>query len=120
MKDYIGRVVRVFESGNKGSLSVGQSGVDCGCSFGTYQFVLRYGVVIDFLKRFFPEEAKNLYYNGPDIASQEWPGEDYSSSPDDVKKVWFKCYEKAGAEQFFYYEHEQIKDICYLPCKTQI
>lgn len=120
MNDYIGRVVRVFESGNKGSLSVGQSGVDCGCSFGTYQFVLRYGVVIDFLKRFFPEEAKNLYYNGPDVASQEWPGKDYSSSPDDVKKVWLKCYEKAGAEQFFYYEHEQIKDICYLPCKAQI
>ena len=72
MKDYIGRLVKRFESGDKGSLSTGQSGLDSGGSYGTYQFTLRYGVVIDFLKKFFAEEAKELYYNGPDVASSNW------------------------------------------------
>lgn len=120
MKDYIGRLTKIFESGDKGSLSVGQSGLDCGGSFGTYQFVLRYGVVIDFLKKFFPKEAKNLYYNGPDTASREWPGKEYSSSPDDVKKVWTACYNKVGPGKFFEYEHKQIKNICYDPCVCEI
>lgn len=120
MKDYIGRLVKRFESGDKGSLSTGQSGLDSGGSYGTYQFTLRYGVVIDFLKKFFAEEAKELYYNGPDVASSNWLGKNYSSSPDEVTKVWMACYNKVGAAKFFEYEHQQIENICYKPCKDRI
>lgn len=120
MKDYIGRLVKRFESGDKGSLITGQSGFDGGGSYGTYQFTLRYGVVIDFLKKFFTEEAKELYYNGPDVASSSWSGKDYSSSPDEVTKVWMTCYNKVGAAKFFEYEHQQIENICYKPCKDRI
>ena len=41
----------------------------------------------------------------------------YSSSPDEVTKVWMACYNKVGATKFFEYEHQQIEDICYKPCE---
>lgn len=115
--DYIGKIVKKFESGSKGSLAIGQAGFDCGCSYGTYQLTLRWGNVINFLKRYVPDLAKGLYYNGPDQSTGNYPGKDYSSTPDEVKNVWMQMYNKVGAEKFFKYEHSYIKEICYDPCK---
>lgn len=117
MYDYIGRLVKIFESGSKGSLAIGQAGFDCGCSYGTYQLTLRWGNVINFLKRYVPDLAKGLYYNGPDQATGNYPGKDYSSTPDEVEDAWMQMYNKVGAEKFFEYEHSYIKEICYDPCK---
>lgn len=36
-QDYIGRLVKQFESGNKGSLALGSCGNDWGISCGSYQ-----------------------------------------------------------------------------------
>lgn len=112
MGDYIGALVKRFESGTKGSLSLSSCGNDWGLSCGSYQLTLRWGNCIKFLQKYFPEQAKTLYFrsNKPDIKTNKWPGKDYCSSPEQVKAVWKACYNAVGAEKFFSYEHEHIQN----------
>ena len=49
--DYIGKYVKKYESGNKGSLCLDNCGYDWGLSAGSYQLTLRYGNCIKFLKK---------------------------------------------------------------------
>ena len=115
MQDYIGRYVKSFESGKKGSSCLDQCGYDYGLSCGSYQLTLRWGNCIDFLKRFFPRESSMLYFNSneKDFPSKTWPGRHYCSSPEEVAAVWRKCIEKVGEEDFFFYEHKYIKEKYY-------
>lgn len=83
--DYIGRYTKQYESGNLGSLAFGNCGNDWGLSCGSYQLTLRWGNCITFLKKYFPQNAKNLYYNGPDEPSSYYPGIHFCSAPEDVK-----------------------------------
>ena len=120
--DYIGKYVAKYESGNKGSLSLGTSGYDWGISCGTWQLTLRYGNCIKFLKKYFPKESTALYFNEntDDVKAKEWPGRHYSSSPEEVKEIWYKCYEKVGGDKFLSYEHEFIKNQYYDKVKKKI
>lgn len=119
--DYIGKHVKRFESGSKGSLSLSSCGNDWGLSCGSYQLTLRWGNCISFLKEFFPKEASGLYFNNKkDIATNMYPGEEYCSSPEAVKSVWMKCYNKVGADTFFEYEHKHIKNKYYDKIKEKI
>lgn len=121
MQDYIGRYVKEFESGSKGSLALGSCGNDWGLSCGSYQLTLRWGNCIRFLKKYFPEVAKDLYFNNlGDIATPSYPGTRYCSSPTDVKKVWMLCYESVGEDKFFEYEHEYIQDAYYEPLMKKL
>lgn len=114
MNDYIGKYVKQFESGNKGSRALAQCGNDWGLSCGSYQLTLRWGNCISFLKKYFFVESKDLYFNNlGDFASPTYPGTRYCSSPIDVKKVWNLCIESVGEEKFFEYEHEFIKNMYY-------
>lgn len=109
-KDYIGKYVKQFESGNNGSTCLAHSGYDWGLSCGSYQLTLRWGNCIAFLKTYFPEVAKDLYFNNiGDIKLQTFPGVKYCSTPEQVKKVWMNCYESVGEEKFFEYEHAFIE-----------
>ena len=122
MGDYIGALVKRFESGSKGSLSLSSCGNDWGLSCGSYQLTLRWGNCISFLKKYFPSQAKALYFhsNKKDITTKSWPGKDYCSSPDEVKKVWKACYNAVGAEKFFSYEHEYIQNMYYEPLMKKL
>jgi hypothetical protein len=81
---------------------------------------LRWGNCINFLKKYFPKEAKSLYYKGKDKASAKWPGATYCSSPIAVSSVWKVCYNKVGAEKFFEYEHEYMQENFYEKIKNRI
>ena len=121
MNDYIGKYVKQFESGSKGSLALGSCGNDWGLSCGSYQLTLRWGNCIRFLKQYFPDEAKSLYFSAKrDKASKYWPGSAYCSRPSKVKSVWKKCYKKVGADKFFEYEHKYMEQNYYLPIKQKI
>ena len=114
MADYIGALVKRFESGTKGSLSLSSCGNDWGLSCGSYQLTLRWGNCISFLKKYFPDKAEELYFiSRNDIKTAEWPGSGYCSSPGKVTEVWRKCYQAAGPEKFFGYEHEYIQNHYY-------
>ena len=121
MEDYIGKYVKQFESGNLGSLALGSCGNDWGLSCGSYQLTLRWGNCIKFLKKYFPNNTQDLYFNSSkDFASLNWPGEKYCSSPDKVKQVWTQCYNLAGERTFFQYEHEYIKSTYYDQIKAKL
>ena len=114
--DYIGALVKQFESGNRGCLALGCCGNDYGLSCGSYQLTLRWGNCINFLKKYFPAESKKLYFNlnKKDLPVKVWPGKDYCSSPDHVKKIWVECYNKVGEAKFFHYEHAHIQNQYYV------
>lgn len=122
MTDYIGKYVKKFESGSYGSLALSSCGYDWGLSCGSYQLTLRWGNCINFLKKYFPSDAAGLFYNTAmkDFASKTWPGNAYCSSPDSVKSVWQKCYNRVGADQFFEYEHAWIEAQYYTPIKNKV
>ena len=120
MNDYIGIYVKQFESGNLGSLAFSQCGNDWGLSCGSYQLTLRWGNCINFLKKYFPKESVGLSYSNQDFQSKHWPGPRYSSSPEAVKVIWKKCYNKVGADKFFEYEHEYMKQNFYDKIKEKI
>lgn len=111
MDNYIGMYVKRFESGTRGSLALSSCGNDWGLSCGSYQLTLRWGNCISFLKTYFKNESRQLYFNTDkkDITRKDYPGPEYCSSPAIVKSVWMKCYNKVGAEKFFEYEHEYMK-----------
>lgn len=121
MQDYIGKYVKEFESGSRGSLALGSCGNDWGLSCGSYQLTLRWGNCIKFLKKYFQEVAKDLYFNNlGDLKQKEYPGTRYCSTPEDVKKVWKLCYESVGADKFFEYEHQYIQDAYYEPLMKKL
>ena len=120
MNDYIGMYVKQFESGDLGSLAFSQCGNDWGLSCGSYQLTLRWGNCINFLKKYFPKESAGLSYSNQDFQSKHWPGPRYSSSPEAVKVIWKKCYNKVGADKFFEYEHEYMKQNFYDKIKEKI
>lgn len=112
--DYIGKYVKQFESGNLGSLALGSCGNDWGLSCGSYQLTLRWGNCINFLKRFFPEEATSLYFKAAkDVVTPNWPGADYCSSPQEVRNIWLNCFNKVKSDKFFEYEHLFMKENYY-------
>lgn len=118
----IGICVKKFESGTKGSISFSQCGNDWGISCGSYQLTLRWGNCIKFLKRYFPNIAKPLYFNDEltDYPSKYHPGFEYCSSPDAVKSAWMKAYNTVGADKFFSYEWEYMNDMYYNKIKSKI
>ncbi len=119
--DYIGALVKKFESGNRGSLALGSCGNDWGLSCGSYQLTLRWGNCIKFLKKYFPDNAKNLYFNNKkDLVTTKYPGNEYCSSPETVIKVWKECYNKVGKEKFFEFEHEYIQNAYYEPIMKKL
>ena len=123
MKDYIGRYVKHFESGDSGCLTFGQCGPDWGMSYGTNQRILRYGVAINFLKKYFAqyEIVQKLYWNNlGDRALNYWPGEQYCSSPDEVKVAWIYCVNAVGKELFEQYEYEDIRENYYEVAKKEL
>ena len=124
MKDYIGRYVKRFESGDLSCFAFGRCGDDWGLSCGTNQRILRYGIAIGFLKTHFPENelVKKLYFNYdmPDLAINYWPGEQYCSSPADLKAAWLSCIEKVGKEEFERIEHEDILENYYSVAKEEL
>ena len=121
MNDYIGKYVKQFESGSKGSMALGSCGNDWGLSCGSYQLTLRWGNCIKFLIQYFPTESVGLYFNPPkDLAIPSWPGAAYCSSPEDVIKVWTNCYNIYGAEYFFECEHKYMHTNFYEPIKKKI
>lgn len=124
MKDYIGRYVKRFESGDLSCFAFGRCGDDWGLSCGTNQRILRYGIAIGFLKTHFPENelVKKLYFNYdmPDLAINYWPGEQYCSSPDDLKAAWLSCIEEVGKEEFERIEHEDILENYYSVAKEEL
>lgn len=83
---------------------------------------MRWGNCINFLKEYFPEESKSLYFNSgkKDIATTKWPGLAYCSNPLTVKNIWIKCYNKVGKDQFFFYEHSYIITQFYNKIKIKI
>ena len=123
MSDYIGKYVKRFESGDSGCLTFGQCGPDWGMSYGTNQRILRYGVAINFLKKYFGqyEIVQKLYWNNlGDRALNYWPGEQYCSSPDEVKAAWIYCVNAVGKEQFEKIEYEDIIEKYYNICKKEL
>lgn len=114
MSDYIGKLVKKFESGTRGCECISQCGNDWGLSCGTYQLTLRWGNCINFLKKYYPKQAKKLYFNAnkKDTATSKYLGSDYCSSPSAVKKVWLECFnlDKAKFEEN---EHNYIKSMYY-------
>ena len=124
MKDYIGRYVKRFESGDLSCFAFGRCGDDWGLSCGTNQRILRYGIAIGFLKTHFPENelVKKLYFNYdmPDLAINYWPGEQYCSSPADLKAAWLSCIEEVGKEEFERIEHEDILESYYSVAKEEL
>lgn len=124
MKDYIGRYVKRFESGDLSCFAFGRCGDDWGLSCGTNQRILRYGIAIGFLKTHFPENelVKKLYfnYNMPDLAINYWPGEQYCSSPADLKAAWLSCIKEVGKEEFERIEHEDILKNYYSVAKEEL
>lgn len=124
MKDYIGQYVKRFESGGLTCFAFGHSGRDGGLSCGTNQRILRYGVAIDFLKKYFPNNklVKKIYFNHdmPDIPTDKWAGAEYYSSPDEVKAAWLSCIEEVGKEKFEQYEYEDIRENYYEVAKKEL
>lgn len=123
MSDYIGKYVKHFESGDSGCLTFGQCGPDWGMSYGTNQRILRYGVAINFLKKYFGqyEIVQKLYWNNlGDRALNYWPGEQYCSSPDEVKVAWIYCVNAVGKELFEQYEYEDIRENYYEVAKKEL
>lgn len=123
LSDYIGKYVKRFESGDSGCLTFGQCGPDWGMSYGTNQRILRYGVAINFLKKYFGqyEIVQKLYWNNlGDRALNYWPGEQYCSSPDEVKAAWIYCVNAVGKEQFEKIEYEDIIEKYYNICKKEL
>lgn len=116
MEDYIGALVKRFESGTRGSAALASCGNDWGLSCGSYQLTLRWGNCIRFLKQYFPDEAGGLYFNNAgDRKIAVYPGREYCSSPEEVKRVWKTCCDEAGKEHFFECEHEYIQNKYYEP-----
>lgn len=117
--DYIGRLVEKFESGNNRCRSFSQCGPDYGLSCGTNQRILRFGVSIKFLKKYFSDEecVQKLYWNNlRDRPLNYWPGEAYCSPPEMVQAAWLHCVNKVGDKQFEEYEYEDILENYYNPC----
>ena len=119
-----GRYVKRFESGDLSCFAFGRCGDDWGLSCGTNQRILRYGIAIGFLKTHFPENelVKKLYFNYdmPDLAINYWPGEQYCSSPADLKAAWLSCIEEVGKEEFERIEHEDILENYYSVAKEEL
>ena len=123
MKDYIGRYVKRFESGDLGCFACGQQGPDYGGSYGTNQRTLRFGTAINFLKKYFGQHeiVQKLYWNNlEDKPLNYWPGEAYCSSPDEVKTAWFYCINTVGKEKFEQYEYEDIRENYYELAKKEL
>lgn len=121
--DYIGKYVERFESGNSGCLTFGQCGNDWGLSCGTNQRILRFGVAINFLKKYFSgvNLVDKLYFNNlSDREISYYPGESYCSSPDDVKAAWIYCVNLVGQETFEECEYSDIKENYYEVCKKEL
>ena len=123
MSDYIGKYVKRFESGDSGCLTFGQCGNDWGMSYGTNQRILRYGIAINFLKKYFGEYeiVQKLYFNNlGDREVSYWLGEQYCSSPDEVKAAWIFCVNAVGREEFERVEHEDILENYYDVTKKEL
>lgn len=123
MKDYIGRYVKRFESGDLGCFACGQQGPDYGGSYGTNQRTLRFGTAINFLKKYFGQHeiVQKLYWNNlEDKPLNYWPGEAYCNSPDEVKTAWLYCINTVGKEKFEQYEYEDIRENYYKLAKKEL
>lgn len=123
MRDYIGRYVQKFESGSSGCLTFGQCGNDWGRSFGTNQRILRFGIAINFLKKYFSgiEIVDKLYWNNlGDRAINYYPGRQYCSSTDEVQAAWIFCVNLVGKEKFEQCEYEDIRENYYEVARKEL
>ena len=103
--DYIGKYVKVFESGTRGSTTVSQAGNDGGGSFGTYQMIWSYkgypGLAQTFWHRFYESKYGAV------------------STVNDLKTLWVKAATD-DPEGFFANEHFYIGEQCYEPLIKQL
>lgn len=103
--DYIGKYVKVFESGTRGSTTVSQSGNDGGGSFGTYQMIWSYkgypGLAQTFWDRFY--------------ASTYGP----ANTVNELKSLWAQAATD-DPDGFFANEHLYIGEQCYEPLIKQL
>lgn len=103
--DYIGKYVKVFESGTRGSTTVSQAGNDGGGSFGTYQMIWSYkgypGLAQTFWHRFYESKYGAV------------------STVNDLKTLWVKAATD-DPEGFFANEHLYIGEQCYEPLIKQL
>ena len=75
--DYIGKYVKVFESGTNGPTTIGHCGDDGGLSYGTYQFIWSYGGEPGSAQRFWNKYYANKYGK--------------ATSYTDLKSKWLKA-----------------------------
>lgn len=103
--DYIGKYVKVFESGTRGSTSISQSGNDGGGSFGTYQMIWSWngypGLAQTFWSRFYADK-----YGSP-------------STVNELKVLWLQAATD-DPDGFFANEHLYIAEQCYEPMIRQL
>lgn len=119
--DYIGKHVKRFESGSKGPRSRASCGNDWGMSYGSYALTLRWGNVIKFLKKYYPDLAKNLFYiDGHDVSTNNYNAVSrWVSSPNEVSQVWDAALNQ-NETKFFENEHQYIADNFYTPARNSI
>lgn len=116
----LGSYLKTFISGSTYSLSIKRQNGDWGISCGLYNMTLKSGDCISFLKKYFPENAKHLHYNELKKNSEKYPGILFCSTPDAVRSVWVKCYNKTDSSVFGEYEYEYMKETYYDKLKEKI
>ena len=108
--DYVGKYVKQFESGSKGSAMISSGKGDYGgVSFGSYQF---------------PTYGQAQASSGSNLAKfwNQYYGSQYSSTPgnnDAFKKDWTTAVEKDPAG-FFNNEHKFVADLYYNPFVSKL
>lgn len=108
--DYVGKYVKQFESGSKGSAMISSGKGDYGgVSFGSYQF---------------PTYGQAQASSGSNLAKfwNQYYGNQYSSTPGDndaFKKDWTTAVEKDPAG-FFNNEHKFVADLYYNPFVSKL
>lgn len=108
--DYVGKYVKKFESGSKGSAMISSGKGDYGgVSFGSYQF---------------PTYGQAQASSGSNLAKfwNQYYGNQYSSTPgnnDAFKKDWTTAVEKDPAG-FFNNEHKFVADLYYNPFVSKL
>lgn len=103
--DYIGRYVKVFESGTRGSTTISQAGNDGGASFGTYQMIWSYNGYPGLAQTFWNRFYESRYGRVSTIA--------------ELKTLWVKAATDNPTE-FFANEHLYIGEQCYEPMIRQL
>lgn len=99
--DYIGKYVKKFESGSKGSLALSSCGNDWGLSCGSYQLTLRWGNCIRFLKNTF-QQKRHLYILIISEILQHHHGQAHNTVPVQMRLSQYGCNAIIKLEQMHF------------------